>query len=116
MLSWRHARSSRWSISPARTNDAPVAQLGQSGGFLNRRDVPAKSNTPNSLQSGDANGAAHGTALGAENAAVAVLSGSLAPDLARVILAWPSLPDESKAAVLALVAAHEATDAGRVRQ
>jgi len=40
----------------------------------------------------------------------------VAPDLARVILAWPSLPDESKAAVLALVAAHDAAHAGRVRQ
>ena len=50
------------------------------------------------------------------NSAVAVLSGSLAPDLARVILAWPALPEESKAAVLALVAAHDAAHAGRVRQ
>ncbi|MFW6161126.1 MAG: hypothetical protein ACODAJ_00055 [Planctomycetota bacterium] len=42
---------------------------------------------------------------------MAVLSGTLAPDLSRVILAWPSLPDESKAAILALVTAHEATTA-----
>ncbi|MFW6108685.1 MAG: hypothetical protein ACOC8D_02610 [bacterium] len=47
---------------------------------------------------------------------MAVLSGTLAPDLARVILAWPGLADESKAAILALVSAHEAATAPEGRR
>ena len=92
------------------------SSVGQSGGFLNRIAHPAKSNTPSNLQNADTSSAAHGTAPASENAAVAVLTGSVAPDLSRVVLAWPALPDESRAAILALVAAHEASTAGRVRQ
>jgi len=44
---------------------------------------------------------------------VALFSGSFAPDLARLILAWPSLPDATKQAVLAMVGAAEGAHAGR---
>jgi len=84
-------------------------------GFENRCPTASKPSNPKDIQNDDAGGAPRNSALCEENSAVAVLSGSVAPDLARVILAWPSLPDESKAAVLALVAAHEASTAGRVR-
>ena len=49
-----------------------------------------------------------------ENGAVALLSGSFAPDLARVILAWPGLPDPTKQAILAMVRATQDVTSGRV--
>jgi len=90
------------------TSTGPLAQWSER---RTHNPIPArqKCNPDNLLRRDGLSGAAPETAHSAENAAVAVLSGSLAPDLARVILAWPSLPDESKAAILALVAAHEAT-------
>ena len=86
--------------------------MDEGDGFENRGPQPSKSCTPNDIERTDAGGVPKKSALCERNPACAVLSGSLAPDLAQVVLAWPALPHESKAAILALVTAHEALARG----
>ena len=90
--------------------------MDEGDGFENEQDPPPKCLAPNDIQRNHAGGEPISSALGTENAAVAGLFESLDPDLVRVVHVWPSLADEVKAAVLALVAAHEAMVAGRVGQ
>ena len=65
------------------------------------------------LQQGDPAAVAHGTAPSAENAFVALVSGSFAPDLSRVILAWPSLDATTRAIILSLAGHGHDAEHGR---
>ena len=85
-------------------------------GFEIEKDPPPKPLAPNTIERNRAGGEPIASALGTENAAVAGLLEGLPPDLVRVVRVWSLLADEVRAAVLALVAAHEAMAAGKVGQ
>jgi len=79
-----------------------LAEWSKATVFENRCPLAHKSRNPSDMESCEADQAPRISALCAENAAVALLSGSFVPDLARVILAWPSLDAATRAIILSL--------------
>ena len=59
--------------------------------------------------------AAHSGGNPPDSAFVAVVSGGLAPDLARLVVAWPSLPKTTRSIILAMAGHVEDAERGRGR-
>jgi len=72
-----------------------------------RKDCPT-----NDFQNADPTGTTPGTTSPAQDGYLALLSGSFAPDLAKVVTAWPSLSPEARRIVLALCADADTKERG----
>ena len=82
--------------------DRRGGRVDEGDGFENRSPRPSKSCNPKDIGRAADSEAPKTSALRDENGAVAVLSGSLGADIARVIMAWPGLTDSARRAILAL--------------